>query len=231
MKVNLINGQPFLNTSIQLICEHTNTPHHRQLNEADYKEIQMFIDKSFLKQQVRADALEGVVGPSVEDESLIFRVKSSKHKDNRLVYSNIVKLHDWPLFIEDNNYTSLEKARALMLQGNISVHCTCPSFLFWGYQYLLTQIDAAMVPEKRPPNIRNPQQRGIICKHLNRTFRSYPFFIGDFAKYINKNHPTTKKDVVSDKGTELTKEAFMSDEPEAVYEDLLKWNRVAIKNV
>ena len=35
----------------------------------------------------------------------------------------------------------------------------------YGYQYILTQLDAAMVPEIRFPHIRNPQLKGIACEH------------------------------------------------------------------
>ena len=226
MKFELIDGKPHLCTSLNEVAKEIQYPDEEVLNEADYKEIQMFIDNEFLKQKVRADALEGVRFKGVEDSSLVFSVKSSIHKDNNIIYSNVINIVDWNVFIDDETYNPIDRARALMMQSDLKVHCTCPSFLFWGYQYLLTQIDAAVVPEDRPPNKRNPQQRGIICKHLNRTFRSYPFFVTDFASYIRRNHKVSRRrDKTQDKNSQMTQEAFLNN-TDTVYEDILRWNSV-----
>lgn len=229
MNVKLIDGKPFLITNYKHVCEHhACKPDNEVLEEATYKEIQMFIDNDFLKQKVRANALEGVRHSGFEDHAMYFDIKSSLHKDNNITYSNVVKFNDWDAFIDETEYNPIERARLLMLSGDLMLHCTCPSFLFWGYQYLLTQIDAAVVPEERPPVKRNPQQRGIVCKHLNRTLRSWPFFTSDFARYIRQNHDTQKgKDKTKDKQSEMTEEAFTSKNDNIVYEDLIKWNTIA----
>jgi hypothetical protein len=93
---------------------------------------------------------------------------------------------EWEQQVRDTSLSAPEAARLLYWAGNIRVHCGCPSFLFWGYQYVLTQMDAAMVPETRYPHIRNPQLRGIVCKHLRRTIPTLGFHVGDMAKAIKQ---------------------------------------------
>ena len=48
----------------------------------------------------------------------------------------------------------------------------------------MTQLDAAIVPEQRFPKIKNPQLKGVVCKHLLRTLKVLPFHLGDVAKAI-----------------------------------------------
>jgi hypothetical protein len=233
MNVKLVDGKPFLVTNYHSLCEHhhLDKPDNEIIKEATYKEIQMFIDNDFLKQRVRANALEGVRLKGFDENSLIFNIKSSQHKDNNITYLNQFKINDWDAFIDETEFSPIDRARLMMLQGDLMLHCTCPSFLFWGYQYLLTQIDAAIVPEDRPPNVRNPKQRGIVCKHLNRALRSFPFFTSDFARHIRQNHNVKKgKDAVDDKNSQKTLEAFKSNtNDDILYEDILKWNTVKKK--
>lgn len=228
MSVKLIDGKPFLITSYHDLCEHhLHKPDDEVLQEATYKDIQMFIDNEFLKQRVRANALEGVRVKGMDGDTFMFDIKSSLHKDNNITYTNAFKLHDWGIFSDEDDYTPVERARLTMLEGDIALHCTCPSFLFWGYQYLLTQIDSAIVPETRSPNIRNPKQRGIVCKHLNRSLRSWPFFTGDLARFIKANYKTRKdKDAIKDEVTKMTEDAYLNNDSEVLYEDIIKWNKV-----
>jgi hypothetical protein len=51
-------------------------------------------------------------------------------------------------------------------QMDITVHCNCPAYLYWGSQYNLTQLDTAIVPEHRSPVIRDPSNENMVCKHL-----------------------------------------------------------------
>jgi hypothetical protein len=95
-----------------------------------------------------------------------------------------IRFEEWNDQVLDPNITAVEAARLLFWGANIKVHCGCPAFLFWGSQYILTQQDAAIVPEIRFPHIRNPNLKGIVCKHLNRTLKVLPFHLGDIARAI-----------------------------------------------
>lgn len=99
-------------------------------------------------------------------------------------WSNYFQFQDWDEQVKDQSLNVTEAARVLLWAGNIKIHCTCPAFHFWGGQYILTQLDAAIVPEERFPHIRNPHLRGISCKHLRRSIKVLPFHLGDMAKAI-----------------------------------------------
>lgn len=158
-----------------------------QLNEATYKEIATLIDGNFLKQTVRANELDGIryVGFKPEDV-MNFHVNSSEHDENAIKYANSIQFDQWEEIGRDPDFNWNERARMLLWVGNIKLHCSCPSFLYWGYQYICTVLDAAIYPEERFPRIRNPQERGVVCKHLNRVLRVLPFHSGSIAKELRR---------------------------------------------
>jgi len=92
----------------------------------------------------------------------------------------------WLEQINDRSLNANEVARLMLWSGDILVHCPCPSFKFWGFQYIMTQLDSAIIPEKRYPHIRNPQLHGVCCKHLNRTLKVLPFYLGDIARAVSE---------------------------------------------
>jgi hypothetical protein len=53
-------------------------------------------------------------------------------------------------------------------------------------QYIMTQKDAAIIPEVRYPHIRNPNLKGVVCKHLNRTLKVLPFHLGNLAAAVKE---------------------------------------------
>lgn len=49
----------------------------------------------------------------------------------------------------------------------VRLHCTCPAFLYWGSDWLSGQNRYNLEPATRiPPNIRDPQRKHYLCKHL-----------------------------------------------------------------
>lgn len=153
----------------------------RPLYEATYKEIAMFIDGNFLNQNVRANELKGIRLAGFDGDTMIFDVNRAEYDENGIVYKCLVKFDEWEQVGQDADLKANEKARMILWVGNLRLHCTDPSFLFWGYQQILSQLDAAIFPEERYPGERNPTQRGVVCKHLNRVLRVLPFHSGDIA--------------------------------------------------
>lgn len=171
------------------VCEHFK-PHlnfkmsentNNITNEATYKEIASMIDGNFLSQRVRASALQGIQLRSFDDNVANFYVNSSKFSTNRIQYLNRVLFEQWDEVGNDPEFNYPERARMLLWVGDLKLHCTCPSFLYWGYQWILTMIDASIEQEARRPVERNPQDRGVVCKHMNRVLRVLPFHLGDIA--------------------------------------------------
>jgi hypothetical protein len=95
-----------------------------------------------------------------------------------------VQFEDWKDILCDHDLNAVEVSRMLLWGGNLRLHCHCPSFKYWGYQYILTQFDGAIKPENRYPTVRNPRLRGVACKHLRRTLKVLPFHLGTIAKEV-----------------------------------------------
>lgn len=169
---------PYINLPIKTIAT---------LNEATYKELGQLVDGNFLSQHVRAEELDGIRFVGFEPEGVMnFHVNSSKHTKNRIKYTNSIQFDEWEEVGSDPDLNFVERARMLLWVGNIRLHCTCPSFLYWGYQYMCTVLNAAIYPEERFPRERNPGERGIVCKHLNRVLRVLPFHSGEIAREAKK---------------------------------------------
>lgn len=101
-------------------------------------------------------------------------------------WMTFVQFVDWQEQLPDQSLSNQELARTLLWSGNIRLHCPCPSYLYWGYQYILTQLDAAIVPEERFPTIKNPELKGVCCKHIRKTLKVLPWHLGDMASEIKK---------------------------------------------
>lgn len=213
MRLNHVEAEPFkinwttadtelgglrsLTEDAHALCEHAGVHQCLDLEkspiltEATYKELASMIDGNFLMQKVRADVLNGIRLEKIEDNIMRFRINSSEYLTNRIQYQCSVMFDEWDEVGRDPDLNYAEQARMLLWVGNIRLHCTCPSYLYWGYQYLLTAIDAAIYPEPRKPKIRNPQERGIVCKHLNRILRVLPFYSGQMATALQDQFGTT----------------------------------------
>ena len=165
------------------------------LNEATYKQIAAAIDPNFLHQGIRARSLRGVYyqgffwpntagAAQMDRDTMWFKVTSSLHQWNGLDYDCFVKFLNWDEIANDPDMTQREKALMMLWTSDIQLDCNDLSFRYWGYQYILTQIDAAIRPEQRPPVKRNPHHRGVVCKHLNRVLKALPFHNGDITREI-----------------------------------------------
>ena len=193
--------------------------------EVTYKQITRMIDENFLAQGVRARALQGVKLAGIDDEKgeMTFFVRSSLWNQNSTVYGCTTRFADWQDVVNETDTKPIERARLLQFDGNLLLNCTCPSFLYHGYRYLLTQQDASLFPENRPPVRRNPRHRGIVCKHMNRVIKAFPFYSADLANHIKKYHETVPGEErawdLKSKAAEVIKNDE-AEETEATYEDL-----------
>jgi len=158
---------------------HDDHPH--VLDEEYYKDIMVKIDPNWL--------------PHNDYSKLIPYVRYVGTKSNIMKYFVPNKYNGWNTYVQfvewhdqviDPDLTAPEAARLLLWAANIRVHCPCPAFKFWGMQYIMTKKDAAIIPEVRYPHIRNPQLKGVVCKHLNRTLKVLPFHLGDMASAIKE---------------------------------------------
>lgn len=74
------------------------------------------------------------------------------------------------------------KLEQSILASPIRVHCNCPAFLYWGFQYISYKKGYGLVPEHRRPRVRNPRQQGFLCKHLYAVLSIWPLLAKSIAR-------------------------------------------------
>ena len=147
----------------------------------------------------------------------------------REAYTNYVQLVDWQdaLDIEDVNFQ--ERAN-LAVFGDVKVSCDCGAFLYHGYAYIVTQLDAiyptdnweqrpdTLAPkntsgsdnvENRFPGIRNPDLDGVVCKHLDTVLYVVTMSVSRIAAYMKEMA----------KNGDITVNMGSSEEPDEVEEE------------
>ena len=122
-----------------------------------------------------------------EDYTIIFEVPSVTASPPT-TYTVAIKMLEYADIAEDDSLSVAERVR-LALAGDLKISCTCPAFLYFGYKYILTQLDTnASDDENRFPKIRNPDLQGVMCKHCYKAIQVLTFNWSIIAKDIkNKN--------------------------------------------
>lgn len=110
------------------------------------------------------------------DDMNICHFKTPSHTIPGVTYEQSVKLVDLENLIktQSGRLKPIEIVQ-MAIEGNIEVHCTDPSWRYWGFQYIGTKDDYSILPEPRYPKIRNPQLKGSVCKHLDNVLFVLPF--------------------------------------------------------
>ena len=164
-----------------------------RLDETTVKDIVGAIDEAFLDQGRRAMELRIInintrtPFDPLEPDTMIFDAVSSIYEMNHwTIYECRIKFMEWEEMVADIDTNPNEAARLLFWAGNVKLNCSDPSFLYFGFAHILTQLDAAIYPEDRPPVVNNPEYRGSVCKHLNRVLKVLPFHLGTIAKEIKR---------------------------------------------
>ena len=117
---------------------------------------------------------------------LSFKTESQTHPGTGLDWKQRIKLLDLSvaLDIPDPKLKMLDRVR-LACYGDLQVECSCPSFKYWGFRYIMTQLDSVLgKKEKRMPKVRNPKLDGTVCKHLDSALAVLPFISSDIVKEL-----------------------------------------------
>lgn len=130
-------------------------------------------EKNFLQVQARANNIGAVTPLSADPLSneIHYSVPSESNSgsyDVGIIIDDLNKI--------DTTQMSPKDINALIRGSQLHVNCTCPSYTYWGFKYIGTRDDYAIESETRRPDVRNPDLRGNICKHIYRTLQVYPFY-------------------------------------------------------
>jgi hypothetical protein len=177
----------------------------RAQNELTRKEIQKAVDPSFIHHSLYTKQLPQKNVGGVQFMELRKR-RSRRVQDRKVVIEAVFNTgsatfpgevtHVQRIIMEDLmdvlkkdvRMTLQQKLAFAMNQGDLRIGCTCEAFLYWGYAYIDTtmQLVHPFNWEKRRPKIRNPQLRGVICKHLDLTLKVMPFNISSMIKFLKE---------------------------------------------
>jgi hypothetical protein len=104
-------------------------------------------------------------------------VTNCAHSGN--AYMQRIQFVDYGLIVDEETRPTIHSFEQLVemfpeiLESDILVHCECPSYLYWGYKYIMTELDTALEEEYRSPDVRNPTQEGTTCKHIISVLKNY----------------------------------------------------------
>ncbi len=177
---------------------------NEMLYEITYKDIKKDIGKMVsrtVKTLVNGTKYEGVT----KDGMIMFTTLSAKHSENGLTYVEKIVPVELSDVLAMDDLLDKEKVN-LAISGDLKMSCSCPAFKFWGFQYILTQLDAVEGEEetrapkpypKNPEKRRNTKLEGVVCKHLYLVIQVLPFHINNIVRdYRNAGVLPPKKQVV-----------------------------------
>lgn len=128
---------------------------------------------------------------------VVFKTDSAEIELTANTYEQQVILLD--LMPSIRNKKNKKKLRQKVLDainnGDLLVTCDCNADLYWGYKYIRTKNGVAHPKDKemRAPDIRNPQERGIICKHQDLMLHAFPFNASKITADVEKILPKRLK--------------------------------------
>lgn len=159
-----------------------------RLLEVGYDTQQLWrgIDFSFIHMSQHFDAIRdmGVKYEATQYDIVRFTT-ASESRPGQLRHQVWIQMAELGDVINDPNYKMYDKIRMAMT-ASLRTHCDCEAFLYFGYKYILTQLDTAIEPENRPPKVRNPKMRGTVCKHIAAVLKVFPFWISTIVGELQK---------------------------------------------
>jgi len=185
------------------------------LVELNYKELNHISgkdSKNILKKTDWIKSTVTIVGYSPKYNVLAFRVRSvSRPKLEHISYVQFTKMQDAKKKVRGKIFDSSSELRDLIIdviKDDIKVHCNCESHQYYR-SYQLTQMDAAIFPEERPPVINDPSlQRVHMCHHLFAVMKYIEKFEEHLVVYLTINekdfaHSIKNKEVLAMKKEQL----------------------------
>lgn len=134
-------------------------------------------ERSFLDLQERANEIGWIEEIRMMDKRT-FRLHSEAVTTNTAFHELTIKTLELPELVEDFDGTEIEEieeaVQTAIIGGNVEVKCTCASFQYWGWAFILDKLDSAWSSGNDPsyydlaPDIRNKQRKRTLCKHLFR---------------------------------------------------------------
>lgn len=134
-------------------------------------------EKNFLDVSQRSTEIGGarIMSLSQADAIITFSIQGLTGVYNE--YIRIKKL----VGVNTSSYT-VDELTSVILTSDLEVACTCPAFLYWGFQYISAIESYGLWIATISPDVRNPNLRGNVCKHLYNILSNWPRFSAEIAE-------------------------------------------------
>lgn len=139
---------------------------------------------------------------AIKANEIMFRVKASaKYGDDDHMVR--FRLEEWEHYLSNAKVTTkgYQQAVKQAVKGRISIACDCGRHQYW-YRYLATVGNYCVAPPKEysAPKIRNPNFKGVACKHVLFVINKLqsPTWINLLAKHMQNQ--AKKRGYLDDSG-------------------------------
>jgi len=186
------------------VCQHIDHNPERVINlvEQALREREP-LDEVFLSDITKsADLGRSVRGKRCKVRYRGLRFRTAKEREVTLFFDGVdplgtgrvhqimVQIPSYKELSNQKGVDYIEKLHLAMNAGDIKVHCSCEDFLYQGFTYISWHLDYGLVPELRPPNVRNPKLKGSACKHALSTLMKLNLFGISIAKDLASGKET-----------------------------------------
>jgi hypothetical protein len=114
---------------------------------------------------------------------IIFRTESATIKGRFYIEKiKLVHLGELRKYGKKNKKTLRDRVK----NDDVGIWCSCPAHLYWGYKYIGWKGGWGLRKETRKPKIRNPQQRGALCKHMLAIFSRWDSYLDSITRDLQK---------------------------------------------
>jgi len=118
--------------------------------------------------------------------TLVFRSKDSKTGSGQY-HTQMMEIPDYREISRLRKNISLkEKIKLAVEAGDVNVKCTCRDFKYKGYQWMADAGDYGIDKQDIPPNEKNPNLEGSLCKHLHSVLDSVDYYYNEIERDFNK---------------------------------------------
>lgn len=153
-----------------------------------YNYKKLLSEKNFLKVHQRARKLQAT-GSQLFDilydkGRVVFKTRSATDPLHITYTQTLDILECVPTKLANLKYTNV---KSMLMETNLKIHCNCPAFHYWGYKYMAWKKGYGIQKETRFPKIRNPHERGYVCKHLYFVLQVLPFISSQLASKLLRN--------------------------------------------
>lgn len=156
-----------------------------RIDEVKRKEILADVDPRTLKY---SKEVQGIKYIGITRDYVVVFETPSVTADPPTTYTQRIKLKDLREIADAEDLNVREKVR-LAIAGDIDVSCTCPAYKWWGYEYIMTELDAKEgAPQTIFPQVRNPDLHGTICKHLKVVVQAFVYHWSKIAKDLKNDN-------------------------------------------